>query len=56
MTKEQIIEQIRRHNPTAPAEFLVRFSDPELRTYLARLSRLLGHRGPGTSWVRKPAA
>ena len=56
MSKEQIIDEIRKHNSTAPAEFLLRFSDAELRTYLARLTRLQGHRGPDTSWVRKPAA
>ena len=59
MTQQQTIEQIRQHNPTASPEFLSQFDQPALETYLQRLSRVAGHRGPTSRWIRQttsPAA
>ena len=36
--KRQLIEDIRRLNPTATAKFLVRFDDQALRDYLGNLT------------------
>lgn len=52
MNKQETIEQIRVRNATASADFLGRFDEKALATYLCRLSRVAGHRGPGSTWVR----
>ena len=52
MSKEQIIQAIRRHNSTATPEFLLSFDQCVLEEYLQRLTRVLGRRGRGSSWVR----
>lgn len=38
MTKRQLIEEIRRHNPTAEPQFLERFDESSLKLYLERLT------------------
>ena len=53
MTKEQTIEQIRKHNQSASTDFLTRFDEEALQTYLRRLSTVSNHRGPGSRWVRE---
>ncbi|MEM9416556.1 MAG: hypothetical protein AAGA29_13940 [Planctomycetota bacterium] len=52
MNKQATIERIREHNQTASAKFLKRFDEKALETYLLRLDRINGHRGPDTRWVR----
>ena len=54
MSKHQIIDEIRLHNPSAKPDFLDSFDEPDLRCYLDRLTRLQGHRGPSSVWVREP--
>lgn len=59
MTKQQMIEAIRQRNRSAQQEFLARFDEQALRSYLDRLTVLADRRGPGSVWVRpnlKPAA
>lgn len=52
MSKQQMIEQIRERNRSASNEFLVKFDEEALRTYLRRLSTLQGNRGRSSVWVR----
>jgi len=52
MSKQQIIDAIREHNRSAGQEFLIRFNEVALQTYLQRLTRVSGHRGRGSVWVR----
>lgn len=56
MSKQQMIDLIRQRNRSASSEFLVKFDEEALRTYLRRLTTLQGHRGRTTSWVRQGAA
>ena len=53
MSKQQVIDVIRRHNPTAHVEFLNTFNLRTLESYLKRLTDLDGCRGPGSVWVRE---
>ena len=53
MSKQQLIEAIRDENPTAAEIFLRSFDEPTLRTYLDRLTRLQGHRGKASTWIRQ---
>lgn len=58
MSKQNVIEQIRALNRSAPQEFLVSFNERTLETYLKRLSLARGGRGRSSVWVRqsdKPA-
>lgn len=52
MSKQQMIEQIRRHNRSAAGEFLVHFNEQALESYLRRLS-LVSRRGRDSAWVRE---
>jgi hypothetical protein len=52
MSKEQMISAIRERNRSASVEYLVHFDETALRSYLDRLTRVLGHRGPQSVWVR----
>ncbi|MFI4860085.1 MAG: hypothetical protein ACIAXF_05320 [Phycisphaerales bacterium JB063] len=59
MNKQETIERIREYNHSASAKFLKQFDEKSLETYLLRLDRINGHRGPDTRWVRdttSPAA
>lgn len=53
MSKQEVIEQIQKTNRSASAEFLSSFDEAALRTYLRRLTTVLGHRGRGSTWVRE---
>ena len=53
MSKQQMIEMIRQRNRSASSEFLVKFDEEALRTYLRRLTTLHGHRGRASTWVRQ---
>jgi len=52
MTKQQTIDLIRQRNHSASAEFLTRFDEQSLDTYLRRLSTVCNHRGRASRWVR----
>jgi hypothetical protein len=53
MSKQQIIEAILVENRSAAPEFLVRFDERQLRSYLQRLTLIRGHRGRQSVWVRE---
>ncbi len=52
MSKQEIIEQIRRLNRSAPPDFLVSFEEQALENYLKRLALARAGRGRGSVWVR----
>ncbi|MEM9251409.1 MAG: hypothetical protein AAGB29_03575 [Planctomycetota bacterium] len=52
MTKQQMIDAIRERNRTASVEYLTSFEEDELKTYLARLTDLIGRRGRSSVWTR----
>ena len=52
MSKQQVIEAIRKQNPSAKSEFLANFSQQSLETYLHRLTHISGCRGRDSIWVR----
>jgi len=56
MSKQQMIEQIRQRNRSASNEFLIKFDEQALRTYLRRLTTVHGHRGRSSIWVRDGSA
>jgi len=56
MSKQQMIEQIQQRNRSASPEFLERFDERALQTYLRRLTTVAGHRGRGSVWVREGSA
>ncbi len=53
MSKAQIIDAIRKQNPTALPEFLGDFGERELESYLRRLTQVHGQRGRRSVWVRE---
>jgi hypothetical protein len=53
MNKRQLIDEIRRHNPTATPEFLAQFPEVELKEYLDHLEGAFRKRIHIASWVRK---
>lgn len=53
MSKQQMIEQIQQKNRSASPEFLERFDERALQSYLRRLTTVMGHRGKGSVWVRE---
>ena len=53
MSKEEMIEAIRRQNRTASRDFLDEFDDRQLSSYLRRLTTVRNRRGPGSAWVRE---
>ena len=56
MSKEQLIDNIRQHNPTANSEFLFTFNEDALKNYLGHLRYLGRPRGAGSLWVRNTDA
>ena len=56
MTKQQTIDLIRQRNHSASAEFLTRFDERSLDTYLRRLSTVCNHRGRASRWVRETSS
>ena|GEM_PF-627996 len=53
MSKQQLIEAIRRHNPTADASFLTDFDSDALTHYLHHLRHMARPRGVHSYWVRR---
>ncbi|MEM1108696.1 MAG: hypothetical protein AAGH99_08405 [Planctomycetota bacterium] len=53
MSKQQMIEEIQLKNRSASPEFLERFDEMALKTYLRRLNTVVGRRGRGSVWVRE---
>lgn len=53
MSKQKMIEQIQQKNRSASPEFLARFDELALGSYLRRLNTVSGHRGKGSVWVRE---
>jgi hypothetical protein len=56
MSKQQMIEQIRQRNSSASNEFLIKFDEQALKTYLLRLTTVHGCRGRSSVWVRNGVA
>ena len=56
MSKQQMIDLIRQRNRSASSEFLVKFDEEALQTYLQRLTTLQDHRGRASVWVRQGIA
>lgn len=52
MSKQELIDSIRTHNPTANAEFLVGFDETALDRYLNHLLFTQRPRATGSIWVR----
>jgi len=52
MSKEQLIDEIRRLNRSADSQFLVHFKPEMLEMYLKRLSLTTATRGRASVWVR----
>jgi hypothetical protein len=53
MNRQQIIEAVRAHNPTAREQFLAQFDEQALQQYLQHL-KAAKHRGVRIhGWVRK---
>ncbi|MEM0915129.1 MAG: hypothetical protein AAGK09_11035 [Planctomycetota bacterium] len=52
MTKQQMIDAIRERNRTASVEYLTSFDEDDLKTYLTRLTDLIGRRGRSSVWTR----
>ena len=53
MSKNEMIEKIRRCNRSASDEFLLSFDERTLGDYLSRLTNLNGRRGRNSVWVRQ---
>jgi hypothetical protein len=53
MTKRQLIDEIRKYNPTAQVTFLSQFDEDALQQYLDHLQFALGDRTKRISWVRR---
>jgi hypothetical protein len=53
MNKRQLIDDIRRINPTAQALFLAQFDEAALRDYLDHLNAAIERRVRISGWVRK---
>jgi hypothetical protein len=52
MTKPQMIDAIRQRNRSASVEYLTTFDEDDLKSYLARLTDLIGRRGRASVWTR----
>jgi hypothetical protein len=52
MSKQQLINFIQRHNPTAGADFLATFDEAALHSYLNHLHFGKRPRTAGAQWVR----
>ncbi|MEX0887749.1 MAG: hypothetical protein WD009_15060 [Phycisphaeraceae bacterium] len=53
MNKQELIENIRERNRSVSDEYLVRFNEQALESYLQRLTHVVGHRGRNSRWVRQ---
>ena len=54
ITKARLIDEIRQVNSAVGPDWLGRFSDAELQSYLDHLQISLEPRGATSSWVRRP--
>ena len=52
MSKQQLIEAIRRHNRSASEDFLTGFDESALNTYLDHLQFGRGNRQTHAEWIR----
>ena len=52
MSKQQLIDSIQQHNPTANAEFLIYFDEAALHRYLHHLHYGKRPRGSQNLWIR----
>lgn len=52
LSRAQLFERIQFHNPTATVDFLGRFADPDLKTYLDHLLIASGPRLERKQWLR----
>jgi len=52
MTKRQLIEDIRQHNPTAQPQFLAQFEDADLQQYLDHLEAAKAKHARKIGWLR----
>ena len=52
LSRAQLLDRIQFHNPTATADFLGRFPDTDLRTYLDHLVVAAGPRLERRCWLR----
>lgn len=52
MSKQQTVEAICQRNRSARPEFLMRFDQQVLDSYLKRLTLIHNKRGPASIWVR----
>lgn len=52
MSKQELIETIRQHNPTAATEFLTGFDEQALDGYLRHLLHGRQPRGASSLWIR----
>ena len=53
MSKQEMIEAIRRQNRTVTEDYLGDFDEPALQEYLERLTTVHGRRGRNSIWVRR---
>ena len=53
MNKQELIEHIRQRNRSVSDEYLVRFNEKALQSYLDRLTHVVGRRGRDSRWVRQ---
>ena len=54
MDKRQLIEDIRKYNPTAKPRFLAQFKEAALRSYLEHLEEVLGKPVQAAVRARRP--
>jgi hypothetical protein len=52
MTKRQLIEDIRQHNPTAQPQFLAQFEEVDLQEYLSHLEAAKAKHIRKIGWMR----
>jgi hypothetical protein len=55
MNKRQLIDEIRRFNPTAQPKFLSQFDEEALEQYLNNLQAASRKRVQVANWIRQPS-
>jgi hypothetical protein len=53
MNKRQLIDEIRKHNPTAMPQFLMQFDDSALKQYLEHLEGAARKQARIAGWTRR---
>jgi len=53
MSKQKMIDAIRQCNQSAATDFLGYFDERQLASYLTRLTKIQGHRGRLSRWIRE---